>query len=130
MLLLCLDLRCPTVNGEQIQVTTFGGFGGQAAAFGMEISVGEFDGKWLAFSLQGNTIPPGYFHLTTLNINSLESYGCDPDSFGLIGGVVTDINVRKKHKKKPQGELSSLHNFGVRDWNLSLLIYCAWITFC
>ena len=104
MLSLWLGLRYSTVNGEQIQVTTFGGFGGQAAAVGMDISVGEFDGKWLAFSLQGKTIPAGYFHLTTLNINSLESYGCDPDSFGLIGGVVTDINVREMQFEKSIGE--------------------------
>lgn len=81
------------MNGNINLVDTHGGFGGKAAEFGMDVLVGEFDGRWLLFSLAGLTIPAGYFHLTTLNITSLESYNCDPDSFYLKEGVVTTIDV-------------------------------------
>ena len=59
----------------------------------MEVSVGEFDGRFLIFSLAGKVIPAGYSHLTTLEIDSLEANECEPGSFGLIEGVVSDINV-------------------------------------
>ena len=79
--------------GTLTLVDTHNGFGGKAAEFGMDVSVGEFDGRWLLFSLQGLTIPAGYFHLTTLNFTSLDSYNCDPESFGLQEAVVSTIDV-------------------------------------
>lgn len=82
-----------TVGGDVTFVDTNGGFGGKAAEFDMEVSVGAFDGRWLLFSLVGSTIPAGYYHLTTLNITSLESYNCDPQFFGLQEAVVTTIQV-------------------------------------
>ena len=76
----------------------FGGFGGQAAANNMDVSVGDFDGKWLLFSLEGDVIPAGYYHLTTLNIQSLEEVGCDPNSFGVQGFVASTINVSAEER--------------------------------
>lgn len=74
-------------------VDVFSGFGGAAASFGMAVSVGEFDGRWLLFSLQGLTIPPGYYHLTTLVTESLSALNCVPGSLGLIETVISDIGV-------------------------------------
>lgn len=73
---------------------TISGSGGAADEYDMDITVGSFDGKWLAFSLVGNTIPPGYYRFTTLVVDSLSANGCDPDSFVLDGGVISDIMVR------------------------------------
>lgn len=78
----------------------FSGFGGKAQEFGMDVSVGTFDGKWLLFSLQLETIPPGYYHLTTLNIQSLEEIGCDPDSLGVQGFVASTVDVSAERGRK------------------------------
>lgn len=78
---------------EQIYVDVVSGFGGSAASLDMDVSVGEFDGRWLLFSLQGLVIAPGYYHLTTLVIESLTSLECVPGTLGLIAGVISDINV-------------------------------------
>ena len=77
----------------QIYIDVISGFGGAAAESGMEVSVGEFDGRWLLFSLEGKVIAPGYYHLTTLVMSSLTELGCMPGTFGLIESVISDIQV-------------------------------------
>lgn len=80
-------------GGEQIQVLVNAGFGGSAEEQDMSLSVGEFVGKFIVFSLTGGIIPAGYFHLTAIEVSSLADSGCEPGSFGLIGGVISDVNV-------------------------------------
>ena len=67
------------------------GISGAATENGFSISTGTFVGKWLAFSLSGTTLPTGYFNLAVLLVEELET--CVPGSFGLTGGVNSDLNV-------------------------------------
>lgn len=76
-----------------------GGFGGRAAEYGMDVQVGTIDGAFLMFSLQGLAIPSGYYHLTTLNIVSLDSLGCEEGTFGLVDTVISDPDVREGEGK-------------------------------
>lgn len=78
----------------QIYVDVISGFGGEAAKSGMDVSVGEFDGRWLLFSLEGKVILPGYYHLTTLVTSSVTELGCMPGTLGLIESVISDIQAR------------------------------------
>ena len=79
-------------DGELVPLPVTSGFSGAAASNGLSIS-GTVDGKWLAISPEGSTVPAGYFHFTTLEIASLKATGCDPGSFGLIDGVVVNQEV-------------------------------------
>ena len=60
----------------------------------MVVSAGV-EGKWLIFSLAGGNIKPGYYHLTTLDIESLEQAGCEPGTFTMINGIMSDPQVRR-----------------------------------
>ena len=88
-----LKLCRAAANGAQILVEVTGGIGGGTQELGMEISTGSAVGKWLTFSLEGNFFDPGYYHLTTLKVPSLEAASCEPGSVGQIGGVVSDLLV-------------------------------------
>lgn len=69
-------------------------FGGAVQQYGLDISKGEdVDGRWLFFSFEGVSIPPGYFHLTTLLTQSLSDLSCDAGSVGLVNAAVTDPEV-------------------------------------
>lgn len=70
-------------------IDAISGFGGEADVNNLLVSAG-IEGKWLTFSLTGGNIQPGYYHLTTLNIESLQSKGCLPENFVLTKGVVAD----------------------------------------
>lgn len=91
--------------GEQIYVDVQTGFGGAGAEYGMDVSVGTFDGKWLMFSLEGKIIPQGFYQLTTLVTDSLAGLNCQQGSFGLIGCVVSDIFVSFTYKYYKRGSL-------------------------
>ena len=87
-------MRAPA-SGDQGEVflDTLGGFGGSAAEQNMDVSVGEFEGRWLLFSLTGDVIPAGYFHLTVLEVESIAAQGCIPGTIALKETVVSDKNV-------------------------------------
>lgn len=85
------------------------GFGGEGAANGLTVT-GGIDGKWLIVSFSGGTIDPGYYHLTTLEIESLQSKGCLPGNFILTKGVVSDPFVSSVIANRAQaGELGVKH---------------------
>lgn len=81
-----------TANGVQqfVDVVTEESGGGESAVSGLTVT-GGIEGKWLIFSLTGGSIPPGYYHFTTLGVSGLET--CDEESFRLTKGVVSDPAV-------------------------------------
>ena len=101
-------MRLCAANVGETFVDVDDGFGGEAANSGMDVSIGEFDGRWLLFSLEGKVIQPGYYHLTTLVISSLTELGCMPGTLGLIESVISDIQVRGAADAKGLACLSAL----------------------
>ena len=88
-----LDIYFPrAVNGESIFVDTDGGTG-TAVENDFQVT-GGIEGKWLTFSLSGATVPEGYYDFVVLNlVTSLSELGCEPQSFRLTAGVVSDPQV-------------------------------------
>ena len=83
------------IGGDETKsVQLLGSFGGAVQQYGLEVAKGEdVDGRWLFFSFEGLSIPPVYFHLTTLLTESLSDLSCDAGSVGLVNAAVTDPEV-------------------------------------
>ena len=88
----------------------------------MVVSAGV-EGKWLIFSLAGGNIKPGYYHLTTLDIESLEQAGCEPGTFTMINGIMSDPQVRRAGGGE-LGESNSANRQGPHRPRLSVLCVC------
>lgn len=113
-----------TVDDEVTLVDVDGGFGGQAQQFGMDVQVGTFQGLFLLFSLQGLSIPAGYFHLTTLQTASLEEAGCQPGTAGLVEVVISDPLVSDREESTPGGTCRLVYCFSmVVDMHICIRVY-------
>ena len=90
---------CADSDGESqfVNVVTDGSGGGASADVGMSVT-GGIEGKWLIFSLSGGSVDPGYYHFTTLQVESLSATGCVEESFRLSLGVNSDPTVRQQNK--------------------------------
>ena len=84
-------------SGEDVFVDVLSGSGGSAESQDFTITTGTFVGKWLAFSLAGQTIAPGFYLLTTLETESQSARGCVEKSVNFQNGVITDVNVRSSN---------------------------------
>ena len=61
---------------------------------------GLTNGKWIAVSLTGASVPPGYYHYTTLTIASLKDNNCDLGTFALEIGEILDQQVGREEEKE------------------------------
>ena len=82
-------------SGEEVFVDTFSGNGGLGLTTNIEATAG-INGKWLAFSLSSESVPPGFFLLTILETESLSAKGCKEGSVNLQNGVISDPFVSPK----------------------------------
>lgn len=70
-------------------------FGGKGAQIGDGPLSELSESTWSLSSLESTAFPIGYYHLTTLEVNSLAATQCQPGSFGLVGLSVELFQVRK-----------------------------------
>ena len=81
-------------SGEDVFIDVLSGGGGTIEELDFTLATGTFVGKWLAFSLAGQTIAPGFYLLTILETESQSARGCVEGSVNLQNGVISDVNVR------------------------------------
>lgn len=57
---------------------------------------GLSNGLWISISLSGFFVPPGYYHYTTLTIESLKEKNCDIGTFAFEFGKILNEQVGKE----------------------------------
>ena len=83
------------VAGELVFVDVLDGYGGLSEAANFIVNPANF-GKVVGATLTGTYIDPGYYHLMTMQTESLAAKGCDAGSFGTINAVFADQVVRRR----------------------------------
>ena len=75
------------MNGSYVHVAGSSSFGGEAASLGFIIEFGNV-GAWKMNPGEGLSIPAGYYHLTTLVVESIADLDCDIQTIALNQGKV------------------------------------------
>ena len=86
---------CPSaaeLSGQEILVQTFSGNGGIAVGTQFVVTF-KFQNAWVIFSLDSETIAPGFYLLTVLETESLSAKGCKEGSVKLQNGSIQDLIV-------------------------------------